>query len=117
VLAVILVVRRAIGETMSPGRVCTWRLELFYWAAAGSGVAHGQSAGHVSLEFGFTYLRGELVVVVALTVIVAVAWWRFGLDPVLAFWLAFVLRYPLGGGAASWMAAGCNAGGLGLGRW
>jgi uncharacterized membrane-anchored protein len=116
VLAVILVVWRASGETMSPGSVCTWRQELFYWAAAGSGFALGQSVGHASVEFGFTYLRGELVVVAALTAIVAVAWWRFGLNPVLAFWLAFVLTYPLGGGVASWMAAGRNAGGLGLGR-
>jgi uncharacterized membrane-anchored protein len=50
-------------------------------------------------------------------VVVAVAWWRFGLNPVLAFWLAFVLTYPLGGGVASWLAAGRPMGGLGLGCW
>lgn len=81
VLAVILVVWRASGETMSPGSVCTRRQELFYFAAVGSGFALGQSVGHASAEFGFTYLRGELVVVAALTAIVAVAWWRFGLNP------------------------------------
>jgi hypothetical protein len=32
-------------------------------------------------------------------------------------WLAFVLTYPLGGGVASWLAAGRPIGGLGLGRW
>lgn len=117
VLAVILVVWRASGETMSPGSVCTRRRELFYRAAVGSGFALGQSVGHASAEFGFTYLRGELVVVAALTAMVAAAWWRFGLNPVLAFWLAFVLTYPLGGGVGSWMAAGRRAGGLGLGRW
>ncbi len=117
VLLVILVVWRASGETLSPGSVCTRRQELFYWAAVGSGFALSQSVGHASAEFGFTYLRGELVVVAALTAIVAVAWWRFGLNPVLAFWLAFVLTYPLGGGVGSWMAAGRSAGGLGLGRW
>jgi uncharacterized membrane-anchored protein len=69
------------------------------------------------VEFGFTYLRGELAVVAALTAIVALAWWRFGLNPVLAFWLAFVLTYPLGGGVASWLAAGRAMGGLGLGHW
>jgi uncharacterized membrane-anchored protein len=117
VLAVTLVAWRASGETMSPGSVCARRQELFYWCAAGSGFALSQAVGHASVEFGFTYLRGELVVVAALTAVIAVAWWRFALNPVLAFWLAFVLTYPLGGGVASWLATERNAGGLGLGRW
>ena len=116
-LAVILVSWRASGETISPGSVCARRQELFYWSAVGSGFALSQAAGHASVEFGFTYLRGELAVVATLTAVVAVAWWRFGLSPVLAFWMAFVLTYPLGGGVASWLAAGRNTGGLGLGRW
>jgi uncharacterized membrane-anchored protein len=117
VLAVILVAWRASGETMSAGSVCAGRQELFYWSAVGSGFALSQALGHASAEFRFTYLRGELAVVAALTVVVAVAWWRFGLNPVLAFWLAFVLTYPLGGGVASWLAAGRTMGGLGLGHW
>jgi uncharacterized membrane-anchored protein len=116
-LAVILVAWRASGETMSPGSVCAGRQELFYWSAAGTGFALSQAAGHASAASGFTYLRGELAVIAALTAVVAVAWWRFGLNPVLAFWLAFVLTYPLGGGVATWLAAGRNTGGLGLGRW
>jgi uncharacterized membrane-anchored protein len=117
VLAAVLVAWRASGETMSAGSVCGGRQELFYWSAVGSGFALSQAVGHASVEFGFTYLRGELDVVAGLTVVVAVAWWRFGLNPVLAFWLAFVLTYPLGGGVASWLAAAHAAGGLGLGRW
>jgi uncharacterized membrane-anchored protein len=117
VLAGILVVWRASGETMSPGSVCDRRQELFYWSAVGSAFALSQAVGHASAEFGFTYLRGELAVVATLTTVVAVAWWRLSLNPVLAFWLAFVLTYPLGGGVASWLAAGRDTGGLGLGRW
>jgi len=117
VLAAILVSWRASGETLSPGSVCTRRQELFYWAAAGSGFALAAAVGHASAEFGFSYLRGELLVVAALTATIALAWWRFSLNPVLAFWLAFVLTGPLGGGLASWMATGRSAGGLGLGRW
>jgi uncharacterized membrane-anchored protein len=117
VLAGILEVWRASRETMSPGSVSAPRQELFYWSAVGSGFALSQAIGHASVEFGFTYLRGELAVVAALTAVVAVAWCRFGLNPVIAFWLAFVLTYPLGGGVASWLAAGRDTGGLGLGRW
>ena len=117
VLAVILVAWRASGERMSAGSVCAGRQEVFYWSAVGSAFALSQALGHASVEFGFTYLRGELALVAALTVVVAVAWWRFGLSPVPAFWLAFVLTYPLGGGLASWLAAARNTGGLGLGRW
>jgi uncharacterized membrane-anchored protein len=116
-LAVILVAWRASGETMSPGSVCAGRQELFYWSAVGSGFALSQAAGHASAEFGFTYLRGELAVVAALTAVVAVAWWRFSLNPVLAFWMAFVLTYLLGGGVATWLASPRNTGGLGLGHW
>jgi uncharacterized membrane-anchored protein len=117
VLAFILVAWRASGEMMSPGSVIAGRQELFYWSAVGSGFALSQAIGHASAEFGFTYLRGELAVVAALTAVVAVARWQFGLTPVLAFWLAFVLTYPLGGGVASWLASGRNTGGLGLGHW
>ena len=117
VLAVILVAWRASGETMSAGSVCGGRQEVFYWSAAGSGFALSQAAGHASAAAGFTYLRGELAVVAALTVVVAVAWWRFGLNSAVAFWLAFVLTYPLGGGVASWLADGRAMDGLGLGQW
>jgi uncharacterized membrane-anchored protein len=116
VLTVILVAWHASGETMSTRSVCAGRQELFYWAAVGSGFALSQAAGHASAQFGFTYLRGELAVVAGLTVVVTVAWWRYGLNPVLAFWVAFVLTYPLGGGVASWLATGRSMGGLGLGR-
>jgi uncharacterized membrane-anchored protein len=117
VLGVILVAWHASGETMSAGSVCAGRPELFYWSAVGSGFALSQAAGHASAEFGFTYLRGELAVVATLTMVVAAAWWRFRLNPVLAFWMAFVLTYPLGGGIADWLAAGRTMGGLGLGQW
>ncbi len=116
-LAVTLAVWRASGETMSPGSVRAGRQELFYWSAVGSGFALSQAVGHASAEFGFTYLRGELAVLAALTAVVALAWWRFGLNPILAFWMAFVLTYLLGGGVATWLAAARNKGGLGLGNW
>jgi len=117
VLTAILVSWRASGETLAPGSVYTRRQELFYCAAIGSGFALSAAAGHASADLGFSYLRGELLVVAALTATIALAWWRFNLNPVLAFWLAFVLTGPLGGGLASWMATGRSAGGLGLGRW
>ena len=44
----------------------------------------------------------------------ALAWARGGLNPIAAFWLAYVLTRPLGASIADWLGKPDN-GGLGLG--
>jgi uncharacterized membrane-anchored protein len=44
---------------------------------------------------------------------IARRWW--GLDPVLAFWAAYVLTRPLGASFADWLAVSPDRGGLDLG--
>jgi uncharacterized membrane-anchored protein len=44
------------------------------------------------------------------------AWWKFGLNPVVAFWAAYVLTRPLGASFADWLGKPhSKAGGLGWG--
>ena len=42
-------------------------------------------------------------------------WWRFGLNPVVAFWAAYVVTRPLGASFADWFSKPHGASGLGLG--
>ena len=42
--------------------------------------------------------------------------WKLGLNPILAFWTAYVLTRPLGASYADWMGVTHAQGGLGLGR-
>jgi len=44
-----------------------------------------------------------------------VAGWRLGANPVLSFWLAYILTRPLGANLGDWLARSTAEGGLGLG--
>ncbi|HEY0402425.1 MAG TPA: hypothetical protein VGD09_10435, partial [Blastococcus sp.] len=45
----------------------------------------------------------------------ALAWWRLRLNPVIAFWTAYVLTRPLGASFADWLGKSRALGGLGWG--
>ena len=47
---------------------------------------------------------------------VAVAHWKFGLNPILAFWIAYVLTRPVGASFADYVAFPRSVGGLGVGH-
>jgi uncharacterized membrane-anchored protein len=90
--------------------------EASFWAAALAAGALGTAIAHLSGVVVPGGLAGPWTWA-ALTGCVAVAWWRFGLDPVLAFWSCYVLTRPLGTSIALRLAAGQRAGGPGLGQW
>ncbi len=46
----------------------------------------------------------------------ALAYWKLGLNSVLAFWIAYVLTRPLGASYADWLGVPHRYGGVGLGR-
>ena len=45
----------------------------------------------------------------------AIGYFRFGMDPILAFWFAYVVTRPLGASFADWLAVSHARGGLALG--
>jgi hypothetical protein len=53
----------------------------------------------------------------AVTALAALAWWRLGVSPVLAFWFTYVMTRSLGAAIALWLATRRSAGVLGLGQW
>jgi len=51
----------------------------------------------------------------ALIAVPAVAWWRFGLNSIVAFWFAYIITRPLGASFADWFDNTHQLTGLNLG--
>jgi uncharacterized membrane-anchored protein len=114
-LAVIFVLWWAIERTLSIHSIYTRRREVFYWAAVITTFALGTAAGDmtaITLHLG--YLSSGLIFAVVIAV-PAVAHWRFGMNAILAFWLAYIATRPLGASLADWMGVSHARGGLDLG--
>ena len=115
VLAVIFAVWYAVEKTLSVHSIYTTRREAFYWLAILFTFALGTAAGDLVAEkLGLGYLVTFLSVG-GLIAVVALAHFRFRLNGILAFWIAYVLTRPLGASLGDLLSQPHNAGGLGLG--
>ncbi len=115
-LAVIFAVWYATEKTLSIHSIYTWRREAFYWATVMATFALGTAVGDLTaITFHLGYLASGIVFAVVIAV-PAVAHRRFGLNPILAFWLAYIVTRPLGASGADWLAVSHALGGVGLGR-
>jgi len=91
-------------RTLSIHSIYTQRREVFYWAVVFATFAEGTALGDwtaVSLHLG--YLASGIMFFVII-LIPAVAWWRFGLNSVVAFWFAYVITRPLGASFADYFS-------------
>ncbi|MGO9489669.1 MAG: hypothetical protein ACLQBB_11640 [Solirubrobacteraceae bacterium] len=114
VAAIFLVWYRTEG-TLSIHTITTRRREGFYWAAVLATFALGTAAGDLtatSLNLGFF---GSVVLFGSIIAVPAVGWWRFGMNPILAFWFAYIVTRPLGASFADWFSKPPAISGLGLG--
>jgi uncharacterized membrane-anchored protein len=105
--------RRSEG-TLSIHSITTRRRESYYWAAVLATFALGTAAGDLtalSLNLGFWPSVLLFAVVISIP---AIGWWRFGLNPILGFWFAYIVTRPLGASFADGFSKHGN-GGLGLG--
>ncbi len=101
--------------TLSIHSITTRRRELFYWAAVLSTFALGTAAGDltaIELHLGFF---GSALLFAGVIAVPALAWWRFGLNPIIAFWATYVVTRPLGASFADWFGKPIANTGLGLG--
>lgn len=115
VLAVIFTLWQASEKTLSIHSVRTRRRELFYWATVLATFALGTAAGDMTartMRLGFLASGVMFAVVIAIP---ALAHWRLGMNPILAFWFAYVVTRPVGACFADWMAIPRYIGGLGYG--
>jgi uncharacterized membrane-anchored protein len=113
-LAVTFAVWYASERTLSIHTIVTTRRELFYWAAILFTFALGTAAGDLATEaLGLGFNVG---VIVFSAVIAALAAARYlGANPVLTFWLAYVVTRPLGASLGDLLSQSREYGGLGFG--
>jgi uncharacterized membrane-anchored protein len=100
--------------TLSIHSITTRRREGYYWAAVLATFALGTAAGDLtalSLNLGFF---PSVVLFAAVIAIPAIGWWRFDLNPIVAFWFAYIVTRPLGASFADGFSKHGNTG-LGLG--
>jgi uncharacterized membrane-anchored protein len=114
-LTLIFVVWRVYEKTLSIHSIYTLRRELFYWATVMTTFALGTAAGDMTattLHLGY-FDSGILFAI--LFAIPAVSYWKFNLNPILAFWAAYILTRPLGASFADWIGVSHARGGLNYG--
>src|SRR3954451_2518324 len=116
ILAVVFGAWYAVERTLSIHTIITTRREAFYWLAILFTFALGTAAGDLSAEkFSLGY-GPSILIFGGMIAAVTVAWRVFGLNPILSFWLAYILTRPLGASIGDWMSQNNpKYGGLGLG--
>ena len=102
-------------KTLSIHKINTGKREAFYWLAILFTFALGTAAGDLvaeSLKLGYLLSAGIFAGVIVI-VFAAYQWLR--LNPVLAFWIAYILTRPLGASIGDELSQSRTDGGLGLG--
>jgi uncharacterized membrane-anchored protein len=102
--------------TLSIHSITTQRREAFYWATVFATFALGTALGDfTAVSLGMGYLASGIFFF-AVILLPALAWWRFGLNSVAAFWMAYVVTRPLGASFADWISKPSSTTGLGFGN-
>lgn len=105
----------ASERTMSIHTIVTSRREGYYWLAILFTFALGTAAGDLVAE-GFALGFGVSALMFgALIGVITLAYYKFGTNAVLAFWIAYILTRPLGASIGDLLSQPHSAGGLGLG--
>jgi uncharacterized membrane-anchored protein len=113
-LAIVFAVWYARERTLSIHSIVTLPRELFYWLAVLVTFALGTAAGDWTLQLT-GWGPGSSVLLPAGLIVSIVIGWRLGANPVLSFWLAYILTRPLGANLGDWFASPSSSHGLGLG--
>jgi uncharacterized membrane-anchored protein len=103
-----------IERTLSIRTIVTTRRELFYWTAILFTFALGTAAGDLATEALALGFQLGVIVFGVLIAFVAV-FYTLGVNPVLTFWLAYILTRPLGASLGDLLSQSRHYGGAGLG--
>jgi uncharacterized membrane-anchored protein len=115
VLAAVFVLWFRREGTLSIHSITTRPREAFYWSAVFATFALGTAVGdYTAIALNLGYLASGVYFGLAILV-PAVAWWKFRLPPVVAFWIAYVLTRPLGASFADYLSKPHTLGGAGFG--
>jgi uncharacterized membrane-anchored protein len=114
-LAVVLFVWYRTERTLSIHSITTPRREVFYWLTVCCTFALGTATGDLTattLHLGY-FTSG---VVFTLAILIPLVAWRMGVNPVLTFWVAYILTRPIGASFADFFGMPKTSGGLGIGH-
>ncbi|MBY3624126.1 hypothetical protein HGO21_31920 [Acinetobacter sp. CUI P1] len=105
----------ASQKTLSIHSITTKKREMFYWLTILFTFALGTAAGDLvaeGLNWGFLL---SAIIFAALIEAITLAYYRFKLNAVTAFWLAYILTRPLGASLGDYLSQDRSEGGLELG--
>ncbi|OZQ62572.1 hypothetical protein CA600_21960 [Paenibacillus sp. VTT E-133280] len=105
----------ASERTLSIHSIITKKREMFYWLTILFTFALGTAAGDLvaeSLNWGYLL---SAIIFAALIGAITLAYYRFKLNAVTAFWLAYILTRPLGASLGDYLSQDRSEGGLELG--
>ena len=116
ILGLVFAVWYGVERTLSIHSIVTRRREAFYWLAVLFTFALGTAAGDLIAEKADLGYAVSLAIFGGALAAVAFAHYVFELDPILSFWLAYILTRPLGASIGDEMSQSSHKyGGLGLG--
>jgi uncharacterized membrane-anchored protein len=101
--------------TLSIHTIDSPRRERFYWLAVYCTFALGTAAGDLTATFLNIGFGHSIELFAAIICIPAIGWWRFNMNPIFAFWFAYVITRPLGASFADWFGKPPSISGLNLG--
>jgi uncharacterized membrane-anchored protein len=102
-------------KTLAMHSINTARRELFYWVAILFTFALGTATGDLLAEsLGLGYAQSAMIFGTSIAII-AIAYYYFRMNAVLAFWLAYILTRPLGASMGDLLSQSATNGGFGLG--
>lgn len=114
-LAATFAVWYGMERTLSIHTIVSFRREAFYWLAILFTFALGTAAGDLAAEgLNLGYLQAGLIYG-AMIAVIAVAYFAFGLNGILAFWLAYIITRPMGASFGDLLSQPLSNGGLGFG--
>src|SRR5690349_3033922 len=116
ILALVFAAWYRVERTLSIHSIRTVRREAFYWLAILFTFALGTAAGDLVAEKFTLGYAVSVALFAGVIAAIAIAHFRFGLNAVLSFWLAYIMTRPLGASIGDFMSQNDpQAGGLGLG--
>lgn len=115
-LAAVFIVWYVVEKTLSIHSIYTPRREFFYWctvlATFALGTADGDMTAH-TLNLGFLTSGVLFTILLALP---AIGYGLFRLNPIFAFWFAYIMTRPVGASFSDWVSKPQSMGGLGWGE-
>jgi len=115
ITAFVFVVWYRTEGTLSIHSITTRRRELFYWTVVYCTFALGTAAGDLTATFFNLGFGHSILLFTTLICIPAIGWWRFKLNPIVAFWFAYIITRPIGASFADWFGKPQSFSGLNLG--